>query len=184
MAGLAGVAEPMIRLLLTDKWLPCVPYLQIYCFSLAFYPVHSCNLQAINAMGRSDIFLKLELIKKGVGICFLVVAVFCFDSPVAIAMTGAFTTVISFFVNAYPNKKLIGYSYLEQMKDILPSAFASVTMLACVLLVATLKLPTIILLVVQVCVGVAAYVCLSALMRLGPFKLLLQMVRNRKSENP
>jgi len=68
MAGLAAVASPLVRLLLTDKWLPCVPYMQIYCFSLAFYPVHSCNLQAINAVGRSDIFLKLEIIKKSIGI--------------------------------------------------------------------------------------------------------------------
>ena len=66
MAGLAAVAPALVELLLTEKWLPCVPYMQIYCFSLAFYPVHSCNLQAINAMGRSDIFLKLEIIKKGV----------------------------------------------------------------------------------------------------------------------
>ena len=181
MAGLAGVAEPLIRLLLTDKWLRCVPYLQIYCFTLAFYPVHTCNLQAINAMGRSDIFLKLELIKKGVGISFLVVAVFCFDSPIAIAMTGAFTTLISCFINAYPNRKLIGYSYFEQMKDILPAAFASVFMLACVLLVGLLNLPTIVLLVVQVCIGVAAYIGISALMHLEPFRLLLQLIRNRKN---
>lgn len=182
MAGLAGVAVPLTRLLLTDKWLPCVPYLQIYCFTLAFYPVHTCNLQAINAMGRSDIFLKLELIKKAVGISFLVVAVFCFDSPIAIAMTGAFTTLISCFINAYPNKKLIGYSYFEQMKDILPSAFVAVVMMACVLLVGLLNLPTIVLLAAQVCVGVAAYVGISALMRLEPFRLLLQLIRNRKTE--
>jgi hypothetical protein len=133
MAGLAGVATPLVRLLLTDKWLPCVPYMQIYCFTLAFYPVHSCNLQAINAMGRSDIFLKLEIWKKGIGILALVIAVFCFESPIAIAMTGAFTTIISCFINASPNKKLIGYSYLEQMKDILPSFAAAVVMLAAVL---------------------------------------------------
>ena len=64
MAGLAAVAPALVELLLTEKWLPCVPYMQIYCFSLAFYPVHSCNLQAINAMGRSDIFLKLEISKR------------------------------------------------------------------------------------------------------------------------
>ena len=64
MAGLAACSAPIIALLLTDKWLPCVPYMQIYCFTLAFYPVHSCNLQTINAMGRSDMFLKLEIIKK------------------------------------------------------------------------------------------------------------------------
>ena len=63
MAGLAAVARPLVSLLLTDKWLPCVPFLQICCIDFAFYPIHTANLQAINAMGRSDVFLKLEIIK-------------------------------------------------------------------------------------------------------------------------
>lgn len=64
MAGLAAVAEPLISLVLTDKWLPCVPYLRVYCFIFAFYPINTANLQALNAQGRSDQFLKLEIIKK------------------------------------------------------------------------------------------------------------------------
>ena len=178
MAGLAGVAVPMVKLLLTDKWLPCVPYLQIYCFTLAFNPVHSCNLQAINAMGRSDIFLKLEIIKKLYGIAALCIAVFCFHSPIAIAMTGVFTAVISCFVNAYPNKKLAGYSYLEQMRDILPSFLLSVVMLGCVLAVQLLPLNNILTLLVQVVVGVAVYVLLSLLFQLTPFHLLLNALKN------
>ena len=177
MAGLAGVAVPMVRLLLTEKWLPCVPYLQIYCFSLAFNPVHMCNLQAINAMGRSDIFLKLEIIKKSIGITALVIAVFCFDSPIAIAMTGVFTTLISCFINAYPNKKLIGYAYLEQMRDMLPSLLVSLVMLGAVLAVQLLKLGDFVTLVAQVLAGVAVYVLLSAVFRLRPFKLLLSFLR-------
>lgn len=180
MAGLAGVATPLVSLLLTEKWLPCVPYLQIYCFTLAFYPVHSCNLQAINAMGRSDLFLKLEIIKKSIGIVALVIAVFCFDSPIAIAMTGALTTFSSCFINAYPNKKLIGYSYLEQMKDILPSALAAVAMLAAVLLIGKLDLPVIALLALQVTAGVAIYVGLSFAMKLAPYQMLMKILRNRK----
>lgn len=179
MAGLAGVATPLIRLLLTDKWLPCVPYMQIYCFTLAFYPVHSCNLQAINAMGRSDIFLKLEIIKKTIGIGSLVVAVFCFDSPLAIAATGVFTTVISCFINAYPNKKLIGYSYWEQMKDLLPSLLASVLMLAAVLAVGMLNLPLIAILALQVVVGVAVYLAISVVARLEPFHAILALLKKK-----
>lgn len=179
MAGLAGVAISLVELLLTEKWLPCVPYMQIYCFTLAFYPVHSCNLQAINAMGRSDIFLKLEIIKKSIGISALVIAVFCFDSPIAIAMTGAFTTLTSSFINAYPNKKLIGYSYFEQMKDILPSFIAAVVMLVAVLAVQLLEMGTVATLVVQVSVGVAVYAIVSAVFRLEPFRLLLKMLKNR-----
>lgn len=179
MAGLAGVAEPLVRLFLTEKWLFCVPYLQIYCFTLAFYPVHSCNLQAINAMGRSDIFLKLEVAKKTVGIIALIIAVVKFDSPIAIAMTGAITTLISCFINASPNKELIGYSYFEQMWDILPSALLSVGMLASVLLVGRLQLPTIVLLLLQVLTGVAVYAVLSVATRIEAFRIIWDNVRNK-----
>lgn len=177
MAGLAGVASPLVRLLLTDKWLPCVPYLQIYCFSFAFYPVHSCNLQAMNAMGRSDLFLKLEIIKKSYGLAALVIAVLFFDSPVAIAMTGVITTVLSCFVNAAPNKKLIGYSYFEQMKDVLPSLVASLVMLAGVLAVGLLPLNPFLTILLQVAVGVLIYVAISAITRMTPFMVLLDMIK-------
>ena len=177
MAGLAAVAPAMIELLLTEKWLPSVPYMQIYCISLAFYPVHTSNLQAINAMGRSDIFLKLELVKKAFGLSVLVFAVFCFDSPLAIALTGIFTSVVSCFINAYPNKKLIQYSYFEQMKDILPSFAASALMFAVTSLAGYVHLPVILVLILQVIVGVVVYIAISAVAGLAPFKTLLGMIR-------
>ena len=133
MAGLAGVASPLVAILLGEKWMPCVPFLQVYCFTFAFYPVHTCNLQAINAMGRSDLYLWLELIKKGYGIIALVIAVLFFDDPIAIALTGTITGLISCFVNAFPNKKLVGYSYKEQARDILPALIMSLVMMAIVL---------------------------------------------------
>jgi O-antigen/teichoic acid export membrane protein len=180
MAGLAGVATPLVRFLLTDKWLPCVPYMQIYCFSLAFNPVHMCNLQAINALGRSDIFLRLEIIKKAIGIAALVVAVFCFDSPIAIAMTGVFTTFTSCFINAYPNKKLIGYSYFEQVKDMLPAFVLSIGMALCVSAVSLLQLGDIVTLALQVVLGVVIYIAASALFRLEPYQLLVALLKQMK----
>ena len=183
MAGLAGVAEPLVSLLLTDKWLPCVPYLQIFCFSFAFWPVHTSNLQAINAIGRSDIFLKLEIIKKLYGVVVLVIAVFCFDSPIVIAATGAITTIISCFVNAYPNKKLIGYSYLEQIKDILPAFVMSIVMFLVVYMIGKLNFGNIILLVIQVLVGIVLYIALSVIFKVDSFKAILELVRNKKNGN-
>ena len=177
MAGLAAVAKPLITLLLTEKWLPAVPYMQIYCYTFAFYPVHSCNLQAINAMGRSDIYLKLELIKKGYGLVALVIAIFCFDSPLAIAATGVVTSVLSCFVNATPNQKLVGYTYWEQIRDILPAMLASLIMFGIVLLVGTLPMPVLLILVVQVITGVAVYVGISAAFRLPGFRILLKTAK-------
>lgn len=173
MSGLAAISPLLIRLLLTDKWLPCVPFMQIYCFTLAFYPVHSCNLQAINAVGRSDIFLKLEIIKKIIGILALVIAVFCFDSAIAIALTGVFTTIVSTFINAYPNQKLIGYSYTEQLKDIGPSFFASLAMCFFVLLIPDFFRNLLIRVLIKIVFGVFFYLYLSVAFKIKPYKLLL-----------
>jgi len=179
MAGLAGVAEPMVRLLLTEKWLPCVPFLQIYCFTMAFYPVHSCNLQAINAMGRSDIFLKLEIIKKAMGVTALVIATVCFKTPLAIALTGVVTTIISCFINAGPNRKLVNYSYREQIRDVLPSMATSVIMCGAVLLVGMVNVPDIPKLALQVVTGVAVYAGIALGFRLAPCRMMLNMLKAR-----
>lgn len=177
MAGLAAVATPLVTLLLTEKWLPCVPYMQIYCFTMAFYPIHSCNVQAINAMGRSDIFLKLEIVKKVYGIAVLAIAVFCFDSPMAIAASGLISTCISWLINALPNKKLIGYTYREQLRDVLPVLFVAVAMYGVVLAVGQLcdsaQLMDIVILVVQIGTGVASYLLLSWMFKLQSFRALL-----------
>ena len=186
MMGLALVAKPLISLLLTDKWLPAVIYMQIYCFTLAFYPVHTCNLQAISAMGRSDITLRLEIIKKSMGVVFLIVALVFFDSPIAIAMTGAITTLISCFINAFPNKKLIGYSYLEQMKDLLPNILVSIIMGVAVFFVSYLNVNNIILLLLQILTGVIVYVIVSAIFKLEGFTFLkesiLSAINKRKKQ--
>ncbi len=173
MAGLAAVAEALVTLLLTEKWLPCVPYMQVYCFTFAFYPVHSCNLQAINAMGRSDLFLKLEIIKKSYGIIALVIAVICFDTPLAIVMTGLITTWIGWFVNSWPNKKLLGYSMKEQMKDLLPSIIMSVSMGACVVLIGMLQIPVFLKLILQIMTGIAIYLVMSAIIKPEPYRMIM-----------
>lgn len=179
MAGLAAVAEPLVSLLLTDKWLPCVPYMQVYCFTFAFYPVHSCNLQAINAMGRSDLFLKLEIIKKTYGIVALVIAVVCFDSPLAIAMTGLITTWIGWFVNSWPNKKLVGYSVKEQMADLLPSMIMSIIMACFVLLAGMLQIHVLLKLVLQIIVGITVYLLMSAIVKPEPYKMVMSRITEK-----
>lgn len=182
MAGLAAMASPLVSLLLTEKWLPCVPYMQIYCFSLALYPVHSCNLQAINAVGRSDLFLKLEIIKKSYGIIALAIAVFCFKSPLAIASIELLTIWIGWLVNSIPNKKLISYSYKEQILDLFPVLFMALTMFIVVILVGRWSqcagMETILLLLVQIAVGVVVYVLLSLLVKPQPFVMILEHLKN------
>lgn len=175
MAGLAAVAAPMVTLLIGEKWLPCVPFLQICCIDFAFYPIHTANLQAINAMGRSDVFLKLELIKKSYGVAILLIALLCFDTPLAIAWGAAISTLLSAFVNASPNRKLLGYGYLEQMKDILPSVLCALAMFAAVWAMNALALPPILLLPLQVITGVIVYAGLALLTRNDSLPYLLEM---------
>ena len=126
MMGMAICAEPIVSLILTDKWLPCVPYLQILCLSYMLWPIHTANLQAINALGRSDIYLKLEVIKKIIGIISLLISL-PFGVIVMVYMK-LVTGIISTFVNSYPNKKLLDYSYIHQIIDLLPALLLSIIM--------------------------------------------------------
>ncbi len=177
MAGLAAISYPLVKLLLTDKWLPCVPYMQIYCFMLAFYPVHSCNLQAINAMGRSDLFLKLEIIKKIYGIIVLIISVVCFNSPLAIAIGGLFATLISCFVNAHPNKELIEYSYKEQIVDMLPALVFSIIMYFFVSIIGKLDIHIVILLILQISIGVLVYLLFSIIFKPKSYIMLVSKIK-------
>ena len=177
MAGLAGVAQPLIKILLTDKWLPCVPFLQLFCISYGFFHVHSCNLQAINAMGRSDVFLKLEIIKKTIGIAALAVAVFCFNSPVAIAVSTVLIVPVGLFVNCYPNKKLMDYGFKEQMLDILPSLASAVLMFVFVYLISLLNIAPIIMILIQVMVGIVIYFGLSLILKSEGLLMLLNLLK-------
>lgn len=177
MAGLASVAEPLVKLLLTDKWLPCVPYLQIFCITFAFFPVYISNLQAINALGRSEIFLKLEIIKKIIAISVLVIAVLKFNSPMAIALSDVLMIPISIYLNSFPNKKLISYGFWEQIKDLSSSLMLSVLMFACVWLITLLNLGTVITLIIQVVVGVVSYLLFSLIVRPKPFVMLLKNLK-------
>ncbi len=121
MTLFAVCAEPIVLILLGEKWLPCVPFLQMYCFIYALLPIHTTNLQALNGMGRSDLFLKLELVKKAYGICLILFAAFVLQDVYLMVAMYMLSGVISTLVNAYPNKRVIGYSYGEQLRDIAPA---------------------------------------------------------------
>lgn len=155
MAGLAAVAKPLTVILLTEKWLPAVPFIQFCCFTYAFWPIHTANLQAIKAIGRSDIFLKLEIIKKIIGIITLIITL---PFGLYVMMIGrCVNTILCSFINAYPNKRLIGYSYGEQLGDMLPSFMLSLSMFFIVLMVGLLNLNVWLTMIVQIIVGAGLY---------------------------
>ena len=159
LVGLAAVAEPLVIVLLTEKWLPCVFYLQILSLSFVTAPVEIENLQAIKALGRSDIVLKLEIIKRSVGIVLLIVSVPYGVEAIAISLL--ISNLISAALNAYPNRKLLGYGYRQQLMDVLPSFMLSAVMYGAVWAVSLLTLRPIVMLAAQVVAGAAVYVLLS-----------------------
>lgn len=174
MIGLAVVGEPLIKILLTDKWLPCVPFMQIFCLTYALWPIHTSNLQAINAIGRSDIYLKLEVIKKIVGIIILIISMFY--GVYVIALGGLLSGIISSFINAYPNLKLLNYGYKEQIKDIFPSLVLSLIMGLIVYSILFLKLSPYLTLVIQVFTGAIVYIVLAKLFKLECYEYLLSTI--------
>lgn len=176
MMGLAVVAENLISLILSDKWLPCVFFLRIFCISYMFYPIHTANLNAIKALGRSDLFLKLEIGKKIVGMVLLVSTMWV--SVEAVAYSFLLASVLSQIINSWPNRKLLNYSYLEQLKDIFPGIILALFMGACVYPITFLNLNKVLILTVQIVAGVIIYILGSFILRFESFEYLLAIVKS------
>lgn len=186
LAGLSAVAKPFIIILLTDKWADSIILLQILSFSFMFAPVELENLQAIKAVGRSDIALKVEIIKKAVGVLLLIAAIPLGVTEIAVSMV--IGTTLSAIINAVPNKKLLGYTYKMQLADIFPSLALSLVMFAAVYPISLLEMNVYLMIVLQVAVGAVIYIGLSALFKLESFKYILATVkgflkRGKKNES-
>lgn len=176
MIGMAAVADSFVSFLLTDKWLPAAVYIRIFCISHMFNLVQVGNLQAIKAIGRSDITLRLEVIKKSIYFVLIYLFVLLSDKPEVFALSSIFCTVVAFVVNTYPNRKLLGYWYRYQFADILPNLAISLLMGVLVMLTGRLPLSAGVLLPLQILTGVAAYVGLSVVTRNENFRYLLDFL--------
>lgn len=176
MMGLAFCADSIVRVILTDKWLPCVLYMQIFCFTYMFWPIHTANLNAIKALGRSDLFLKLEIIKKIVGI---VVLLFTMRISVkAMAYSMIVTSILGQVINSWPNYKLLNYGYFEQIKDILPSIVLATVMGVLISLIRLLNIAPGFMLLIQMVLGVVIYIYGSYILKLESFEYLLDMIKS------
>ena len=185
MVGLAVIGEPLTRLLLTEKWLPSVPYLRIFCLVSACTPISTANLNAIKASGRSDIFLKLEIIKKTIGLAILIVALRFGVFWVAASLL--VYTVIALVLNMSPNRKLLNYRVGEQLMDVLPSVGVSALMGAIVYAVTLLPIADIFVVLLGILVGAGVYLGGSILFRLPSYRyckdLALDFLHRRHEKN-
>lgn len=176
MMGLAFTADSVVRLLLTEKWISCVPFLRIFCIAFMLWPIHSANINAIKAMGRTDLFLKLEIIRKSAGMLLILLTMRF--GPTAIAYGILISSILNQIINSWPNRKLLRYSYLEQIKDILPSVFLSVGMGMIVWCVSFFKLPVLITLGIQIISGATIYTLGSVLFKIDSFIYLKDILKS------
>ena len=151
MFGLAGCAKNFIYVLIGEQWLPCVGYLQILCFSMALYPLHAINLNMLQVQGRSDLFLKLEIIKKCIAVIPILLGIFI---DIYWMLFGSVVTGwIAYYLNAYYSGPYLNYSIGAQIKDILPSMILALGMAAIVFLIGLLPISLFLLLPIQIIAG-------------------------------
>lgn len=174
MIGLAVCGKSIVGLILTDKWLPCVFFMQIFCITYMFWPIHTANLNAIKALGRSDLFLILEVCKKAVGLVLLLTTMFI--SVKAMAYSLLLSTVISMIINSWPNKKLLNYSFIEQIRDIIPSILLALFMGGCIYTIQYLGLSYLVTLLIQIPLGAIIYIVGSKLLHLDSFEDIVAII--------
>lgn len=179
MVGLGIIAEPMVKMILTDKWIDCVPFIRVFCFSYGLWPIHTANLQAINAMGRSDLYLKLEIIKKISGLMILFISVPF--GPLVIAWGLAVMGILSTFINAMPNVKLLGYSYKEQLRDSLLPFILSLVMALVIYPFNLFGLKNLVVVVLQILSGGILYILLSIITKQSAFYYLLSFFKDKNN---
>ena len=176
MIGLSVCAEPLVRLILTEKWLPCVFFMRIVCIVSIFPPVNSANLATIQALGHSGLFLKLEIFRKS--ITFVLLLATMFISIEVMALSLLVTALADLTVNTYYNHKLINYGFFEQMKDISSTLLLAAFMGGCVYLLTFLPLNSLAILGLQIVSGAVIYLCLSLLARKEELFYLFNIVSN------
>ena len=176
MLGLAAIAKPLLILLISDKWLPAVYFLQIVCFSNMLYPLHAINLNILKVKGRSDVFLKLEVIKKVLAIFPILVGVYL---GIEMMLWGSvIISVISYFLNAYYSASLINYSVYEQLKDIFPSFIVSLGVGFLMWSISLLSISYYLMLIIQLSTGLILAYLIYNWLRLDEFLEIKSIANN------
>lgn len=178
MIGISVIAEPLVIVVLSEKWLPCVPYLKLLCFLGIFYPLHLINLNVMQSLGRSDLFLRLEIIKKALIVINIVVT---WRFGIIIMIWGMLAnTVIAFFMHGFYSGSLIQYGSFEQIKDLAAYFLTAVAMGCCIYIIGLIDIPNIyLLLAIQISSGVMIQVILCYIMKLNAFLELVSYVKGR-----
>ncbi len=163
MIGFLAVSDNFVSVILTDKWLSASIYIKIFALSYMFNIIQNGNLQAIRAIGRSDIVLILEIAKKGIYFLVILGFVLFTDSPILLAVSFIINTVFATVINTFPNRKLIGYKYRLQIMDLLKNFICATLMGVIVYSMNFLSINKLFLLALQVLTGAIVYILLSVI---------------------
>ncbi len=179
LLGLIAVSNEFVRVILSDKWLPCVPFLQILTLVYLVRPLTTTDQQAIMSTGRSDLTLRIMIAVNVTDVILLLIAVFAMKSVIMIAVGALLTEVVSMALFMKYVKKCIGYTYLEQLSDIAPSLLLAISMGVIVYLVGKINVNVIIVLFLQVIVGAGYYLAMSCILHFEPFIYLVKMLKEK-----
>ena len=177
MIGLSSVARPFIYIVLGSQWVFCGQLLQIICFAMMWYPIHAINLNLLQVKGRSDLFLRLEIIKKILGITVL-----CITAPfglVVMCYGQIFNSVVALVINTYYTGKLINVGFIRQMKDLFPTILLSLTMFGAILLVNSFIEANMHRLIIGVLVGIIVYASGSYIFKFKELQTLFSLIRRK-----
>lgn len=177
LVGLSAVAEPFVLLLLKEQWLFAATLLQIICFAMMWYPIHAINLNLLQVKGRSDLFLRLEIIKKAIAVLIL-----CVTIPmglIAMCVGQILSSLIALIINTNYTGKLIQVGFLCQMRDLLPTLLLSLSMWGVVYGITSCLSGIILQLIVGIIAGMVYYIALSALFHFPELKELYSIIRRK-----
>ena len=181
MLGFAACSTSIVRIVLTEKWLPCVPFLVVFCITYIFYPIFTSNYNAYKALGRPDLYLKVDIIQKSIG--FVAILITMNFGVMAMTYSMLVTSIINQIITTYPNKKLLKYGYRDQIKDVLPTILLAGVMGVTVYLVTFLNLNDFVTLAIQVPLGVVIYVAGAKIFKNESFDYVLSMAKSLFARN-
>ena len=164
LLGLAAVADNLVIILYTEKWAPCIPFMQVFCISGCFTILNTANMQVLRGIGEVNMLLKLEMYKKPVMVAILGVTMFI--SPLAIAIGMCVYGIYTMVVNAFPNRKFINYHIKEQLLDVSKNAVLAVAMFICVYLIGQWHTNPYLILGIQIVTGALIYCGMSEFLHL------------------
>ena len=183
LVGLMVISKPLITILLTEKWIDCIPYIYVFSLTYLFMPIHAINEQAIKATGHSEITLKVEITKKVVGVVLIILSIVFYDKAITLALSFLAYSLVALVINSLPGKKLYHYGTIEQIRDVLSPLSLSLIMGSIVYPIQLLVYQPALVILLQVIIGIMVYIGLSRLTKNSSYDYLMRYVQDKMNHN-